>query len=164
MAWDMRWVIDWTSVGSIATAIAVLIAAWQLRRGTVQARTDFEDDLSREYRELARSIPVNALLGRELPEPEFEEALPALYRYVDLSNEQVFLRMQGRICRATWNNWLDGIRSNFERPAFAMAWSRVKTNAKGSFSELRKLEDGQFKEDPRRWVPIRKRFAQWISA
>src|SRR5687768_17938613 len=57
----------------VGTALAVLVAAWQLRRGTVQARTDFEDDLSREYRELARSISPDAHLGRELNAEEFED-------------------------------------------------------------------------------------------
>jgi len=68
--------IDWGAVGSIGTALAVLVAAWQVRRNTQQARTDFEDDLSREYRELARSIPVKAHLGQELEDEEFEEAYP----------------------------------------------------------------------------------------
>lgn len=154
--------IDWTSVGAIATAIAVFVAAWQLRRGTAQARLDFEDDLSREYRGLARDIPVKALLGSKLSEKEFEEAFPSLYRYIDLSNEQVFLRMNGRIGRATWINWRDGIRSNLKRPAFDEAWTRVKEGAKESFDELRKIEDGKFEEDPRRWIPHHKRFVQWL--
>jgi hypothetical protein len=154
--------IDWTSVGGIATAIAVLVAAWQLRRGTAQARIDFEDDLSREYRDLARSIPVKAFLGSELSEKEFKEAFPSLYRYVDLSNEQVFLRMNGRISRATWISWRDGIRSNLQRPAFAEAWFRVKEGSKGSFEELRKIEKENFLGDPRRWVPLRKMFMQWL--
>lgn len=55
--------LDWTAIGSTATALVVFVAAWQLRRGTSQARTEFEDDLSREYRELARAIPVKAHLG-----------------------------------------------------------------------------------------------------
>lgn len=129
--------IDWASVGSIATAIAVLVAAWQLRRNTVQARADFEDDLSREYRDLTRSIPVKALLGTELTEKEFDDAFSSLYCYIDLSNEQVFLRMNGRISKATWINWCDGIRSNLRQPAFSSAWSRIKDECKGSFEDSR---------------------------
>lgn len=51
--------------------MAVLVAAWQLRRNTQQATTDFEDDLAREYRELARGIPVDAHLGGKLTDDEF---------------------------------------------------------------------------------------------
>ena len=54
---------DWTAVGSVPTALGVLVAAWQLYRGTVHTRTNFEYELGREYRELARSIPVRAHLG-----------------------------------------------------------------------------------------------------
>src|SRR2546425_1035919 len=81
----MTAIIDWSTVGSIATAVAVLVAAWQVRRGTAQARPNFEDDLSRESRDLARNIPVSALLGGELGPEELESAFPRLYQYFDLT-------------------------------------------------------------------------------
>src|SRR5262245_54224446 len=149
---------DWTAVGSIATAAAVLVTAWQLYRGTLQARTNFEDELSREYRDLARSIPVKVHLGQELAPHEFEQAFQRLYQYIDLTNEQIFLRMNGRISKATWLNWRDGITSNLARPAFEQAWARVKTGSTGSFAELRRLEASGFSDDPRNWVPVWKRF------
>jgi|GEM_PF-5610501 len=39
--------VDWSAIGSVGTAVAVLVAAWQVRKNTQHARTDFEDDLSR---------------------------------------------------------------------------------------------------------------------
>ncbi len=99
--------IKMSAIGSIGTAVAVLVAAWQVRKSTQQARTDFEDDLSREYRELARSIPVKAHLGQELGEEELEQAFPNLYQYIDLTNEQIFLRMNGRTSKTTRLNWED---------------------------------------------------------
>ena len=149
--------IDWTTVASFATAIAVLLAAWQLRRSAIQARTDFEDDLAREYRELSRSIPPARHLDRETTDPEFERAFPALFHYVDLSNEQVFLRMNGRISKATWFNWRDGIRANLQRRAFRRAWEEIKSGTT-SFAELRRLDEEQFQADPRSWQPMFKRF------
>jgi|SRR5437867_413760 len=149
--------VDWTAIGSIATAAAVLVASWQLYRRTLQARTNFEDDLSREYRELAQSIPVKVHLCEELAPEEFERAFPRLYQYIDLTNEQVFLRMNGRISKATWFNWRDGIKSNLARSAFAEAWVRVKAGSTGSFVELRRLEASGFSNDPRKWVPVWKR-------
>jgi len=150
--------LNWTAVGSIATAVAVMIAAWQLYRGTLQARTNFEDDLSREYRELARCIPVKAHLGEELGGEDFEQAFSRLYQYIDLTNEQIFLRMQGRVSRATWLNWRDGIKSNLGRPAFPKAWTRIKKGSSGNFMELRELEASGFSIDPLKWLPAWKRF------
>lgn len=43
----MNW--DWNAIGSVSTAVAVLMGANSLRRSRQQAMTDFEDDLSREY-------------------------------------------------------------------------------------------------------------------
>lgn len=149
--------VDWSAIGSVGTAVAVFVAAWQVRKSTQQARTDFEDDLSREYREVARCIPVKAHLGQDLGDEEFERAFPSLYQYVDLTNEQIFLRMNGRISKATWFNWVDGMKSNLDRPAFSQAWARIKDGSQGSFSELRRLEQRRFKDDPRKWIPAWKR-------
>jgi hypothetical protein len=153
----------WEEVGSIGTAIAVLVAAWQLRRNTRQATTDFEDDLSREYRELARSIPVEAYFGEDLSDEDFQKALPSLFQYIDLSNEQVFLRKNGRISYSTWVSWCDGIKSNLSRPAFNKAWVIVKARVEDSFEELRRLEKSAFSQDPRKWLSWQHRLRWWIN-
>jgi hypothetical protein len=44
----------------------------------------------REYRELARHMPTEALLSKELSAANQENAFPYLYQYVDLCNEQTF--------------------------------------------------------------------------
>jgi hypothetical protein len=155
--------VDWSVVGSIGTALAVLVAAWQVRRSTEQARTNFEDELAKEYRQLARGIPPEALLGGELPQERFESAFGTLYHYLDLTNQQVFLRMNGRIRRATWLDWRDGIRSNLERPTFAAAWQQVKSRS-CNFQELRRLENSGFEDDPIAWVTRVQRFKRWMSA
>jgi hypothetical protein len=138
-------------LASIATAIGVFFAWWQIRRGTVQAVTDFEDGLAREYRELARCIPVKALLNEELTEAEFADTLPYFFRYIDLSNEQIFLRKVGRVRKQTWFFWRDGIRSNLGRPSFKKAWDYIKERSQNNFEELRSLERGHFEEDPHDW-------------
>ena len=102
----------------------------------------------------ARDIPVRTLLGEELSQAEFDQAFPRLHQYVDLTNEQIFLRMKGRISRATWLEWRDGTESNLGRAAFGQAWARVKKGAAGSFTGLRRLEASRFSEDPRSWVPV----------
>lgn len=155
--------IDWNIVGSVGTALAVLVAAWEVRKSTQQARTDFEDELGQEYRQLAREIPVAAHLGAELTTHELESAFGIMYHYLDLSNQQVFLRMNGRIRRSTWVDWRDGIRSNLSKPAFAAAWQQVK-NKSDNFHELRRLESSNFREDPIVWLTRAQRFKRRVSA
>lgn len=128
-----------SALSNVATAIGVLVAAWQLWAVHRQGVTSFEDSLAREYRELAATLPTKALLGEQLTEQEAIEHFDELYRYFDLSNQQAFLHQRGRVSRATWRFWHEGIASNMRRPAFHSAWNEVCSRAKFDFAELRAL-------------------------
>ena len=147
----MNWMELVTTIASVATAVAVFFAWWQIRLAKRQAITQFEDGLGREYREIAQRIPVKALLGEEIEEKLYEKALDDFYHYIDLTNEQVFLRQNNRITLKTWENWCEGIKSNLSRPAFKKAWTEIKSRATDSFNELRRLEASGFKDDPFKW-------------
>jgi len=127
------------AAASTATALGIFAAGWQLYLTKRQAVTQFEDQLTSQYREIARRLPLVALLGEELDDSAHEEALPDFYHYFDLSNEQAFLRRQRRITARTWANWLEGIQQNLRRPSFARAWADVCERAPDSFTELRRL-------------------------
>jgi hypothetical protein len=146
-----RWPEMVEQIGAIATAVGVLLGAWQLRRSAIQARTDFEDRVAEEYRRISQRIPVEALLGDGLSPEKQSECLAVFYQYIDLSNEQVFLRMTRRISKRTWVNWRDGIRSHLARSAFASAWQEIKVRAADNFDELRLLEKSNFEGDPATW-------------
>lgn len=132
-----------TAVGAAATAIAVLVAAFQLYLDRQFAKTAFEDALVDKYRDIVAEIPVAALLGQPLSGEECRSALPAFYRYVDLCNEQIFLHECGRIRGSTWVEWEPGLRANFARPAFRDAWAyidhEIRRNGHEDFAELRAL-------------------------
>jgi hypothetical protein len=128
-----------TSLASIATAVAVIVAAWQLFLSRKQAITSFEDSLAKEYRELAARLPTKALLGETLDDKEYADHFDEMYHYIDLCNEQAFLWEAGRISAKTWQFWRDGIASNLKRPAFARAWSEIAARSCGDFSELRAI-------------------------
>lgn len=128
-----------SAIANVATAMAVIVAAWQLVLSKRQAITTFEDSLAKEYRDIAATLPVKALLGEPLSDGEQVDKFDEFYRYFDLCNQQAFLRQTGRISDKTWEFWLDGIGSNIRRPAFARAWSEISQRSNGDFSELREL-------------------------
>lgn len=134
---------DWAAlgggVGGVFTAMAAIVAAWQLWHMHKQGMTSFEDALVREYRELASTLPLPALLGEPISDELHREKLDEFYRYFDLCNSQVFLHDQGRISDETWAFWVQGIRTNLKRPAFARAWSEIAGRANGDFAELRRV-------------------------
>lgn len=139
------------AAATIVAAIGVALAYRELKLTQEQAVTQFEDSLAREYREIARRIPVGALLGEHLGHPPPEDLVNEIYNYIDLSNEQVFLRQLGRVREDTWENWREGMKTNLQRPAFREAWDHIKQRSEGSFEELRRLEEGDFAQDPLKW-------------
>ncbi len=140
-----------TLLASLATAVGVFLAWWQIRESRKQSVTNFEDTLSSQYRDLIQKLPVEALLGEDLDEQYYREKLSEFYHYIDLTNEQIFLRQCDRISKETWENWCAGIKSVMSRPAFARAWKEISQRAPESFSELRRLVKTDYAEDPRSW-------------
>ena len=139
-----------SAVGSLATAIGVLLTWQQLRHARRQSQTSFEDALAREYREIALRLPLGALLWEEI-DLQGPDVLKQFYHYFDLSNEQVFLRQNRRVSKPTWISWSGGIQSNLARPAFQKAWAEIKERSRTDFQELRRLEKSAFREDPVSW-------------
>lgn len=128
-----------TAIAAVFTAFGAWAAVRQLRLLEQQSVTSFEDGLVDEYRDIAKDLPLDALLGADMTVQQVVDALPAFYRYFDLCNQQVFLHKLGRIRAETWVLWKDGIVSNLRRPAFALAWAEIAAKAAGDFDELRTL-------------------------
>ena len=91
---------------SLITAVGVLVATWQLWLSRSLAQSSFEDSLVKEYRDLIRRIPVDVLIGRsfdrEVAGRAYSELRELIFNYLDLTNEQVYLRMNRRVRRSTW--------------------------------------------------------------
>lgn len=147
--------MDWPSTiilgANVATSVGVFFAAAGLWVTKVQAVTAYEDSISTEYRQLIKNIPIEALLGEHLSEGEAKSSLTAIYNYIDFTNEQIYLRQRGRIRKATWHSWAEGIASNMRRVAFKEAWEMIKAKSPDSFTELRTLEANDFMGDPKAW-------------
>ncbi len=129
-------------VAAIGALVGLYIAARQLAARIALAKLTFEDSFTKEYRQLIRSIPTKALLGARLNEEERREALAGFYHYIDLCNEQAYLKSKGRITERTWREWRQGIEGNLSRPEFAAAWSYIahySNRDEEEFEDLRAL-------------------------
>jgi len=143
--------VDWNSIVSIFTAIGVLVAAFQLRVSSKIAQSEFEDSIDQQYRELAKGIPVDALIGKTVSNDKVELTRELIYNYLDLCNEQIFLRKKKRVRKDTWVDWCSGIESNLSKSEFKKVWSEIKLESPKTFTFLEKLEKSNFKEDPIKW-------------
>ena len=141
--------MNWTMLSALAetgTFLATVglsaIAWWQLRQLRTESTTTFEDSLTEEYRKIMKSIPTDVWLGSELntiEEPHQQPCRDAIYRYIDLSNEQAFLHHEGRVRPETWRIWREGMLCNMALPAFHELWKEVAHKAPESFEFLRNL-------------------------
>ncbi|RYF39753.1 MAG: hypothetical protein EOO27_48735 [Comamonadaceae bacterium] len=139
-----------SAVAACVAAVGVWYARHQLKTSRELAQLSFEDALAKEYRELAGQLSKKALMGEVLADPEYDDAFDELYRYVDLTNEQISLRVRGRITLDVWRSWSVGIKANLALPAFARAWTEIKARSSG-FDELRRFEQESFARDPKAW-------------
>jgi hypothetical protein len=137
-----------------AMAFTLILNLYQLLQNSKFKNKEFENTLNHRYRDLTREIPVRALLGEELSDNEFEENFEWLYYYLDFTNEQIYLRKQGKISSESWREWRAGIMSNMEQPAFCQAWQEVNNSVDDDFDELRTLLNSEqlADEDPREWA------------
>lgn len=76
------------SIASVATAVGVGVAAYQLFVVRQQARTTFEDSLNAQYGVLIERLPLEALFGEQNDREQVADHLPQFYRYFDLCNPQ----------------------------------------------------------------------------
>lgn len=68
---------SWFSeIAPIVTAVGVAVGAASLVNTRRPARTTFEDELAKEYRQITRELPKAALLGETLPAEEMDGNLP----------------------------------------------------------------------------------------
>ncbi len=143
-----------TAVGAVATIAGFSLAFWQLRVGARQARTKWEDDLTREYREIVQGLPPHVRLGEDAQYDEIRRLMPVFLDYFDLSNQQALLRKTCRVSRDTWEEWREGIRGSLESGAFGKAWSIVQQSRPKLFAELTHLEVHKFAANPPGWKPL----------
>ena len=139
----------------LATAIGVLLAARAIGQRRSLAQSSFEDGLVKEYRELIRAIPVDVLLGKHFREiasrDKRESVRETIFNYLDLCNEQIYLRKKRRIRRSTWQEWAVGISLNLKLPMFLEVWEEVKSTEARMFADLQIAESEGFKSDPGFW-------------
>lgn len=150
-AFELKLILEIIScAATVVTAIGVLFAYSQLKLNREIAVSQFENQLFMEYRRIIEKLPSSVMLGEEVTDYELAELADDFYMYIDLTNEQINLRMSDKITKETWIVWRDGIKSNFSLPSFKKSWGRIKQST-SNFQELRRLENEGFMSDPIIW-------------
>ena len=139
------WLTLAVQVAGVIVLVVYAVDTHEIRTSSQkQATTAFEDDLTKQYRGIMKSIPVDISTGSGLEtltsnRERLAGCRDAIYRYVDLTNEQIFLHDKGRVADETWTGWFAGIKSNMKLPAFRQVWEEVSQKRPESFTDLREL-------------------------
>lgn len=151
--------INWQALNSILTACGLIFIGWELKVAQQSAQdtqkiaqAEFEDSIDVQYRQLAKEIPVDILFGLPIPEENYKEIRELIYNYLDLSNEQVYLRKINRVSKERWIGWREGIKEHLQKEGFKQVWEEVKQNIPHTFRYLEMLEKNNFQSGPRKWL------------
>lgn len=155
--------IKYASLAPYVTAFGVIIAFVQIFRSNTQQRVIFEGSINKEYRDIIQRIPYKALINEDIGLVEIDAVNNEIYNYMDLCNEQVYLRISNRVCKKTWNNWQEGMRTNFELKTFNDTLTEVFEKLPSNFNELQRVKALDFSTDPKQWK-IYDYFSNWILA
>jgi hypothetical protein len=146
---------------SVFSAVAILIALYQIQRSNRQSKTVFEDTISKEYRDLVRGISVKLYIGDPIAENEMIEVRHQLFRYFELTNYQIFLRRCNRISSSTWLTWRDGIQANMKLPVIQKTWDDMAGKNLIRFHNLERLIEEKYAVDPIKWNSNFKQHKAW---
>ncbi|GAA1866460.1 hypothetical protein GCM10009772_47340 [Pseudonocardia alni subsp. carboxydivorans] len=153
-------------VGTIATAVGVLLAVLSLRAARLQRRRQFETIYVQRYWTLMDGLTADALAGRrtDTVSPQDEKAALA---YLRLSEDQLELRREGWISHETWEIWSAGIKAQLDRRwPFDVVWQKVAeanrdAGPDAEYQLLRKFMNDAV--DPHTALPRRVRFWRAIT-
>jgi len=121
----------------------------------------FEDSINKEYRDIIQRIPYKALIGEEISSSQVSAVRNEVYNYMDLCNEQIYLRMPNRVSKTTWINWQEGMKTNFELKVFNDTLDEVFEKLPSNFSELQSVKALNFSTDPKKYK-IYDSLLKWI--
>ena len=118
---------DLELIRTISASVAsgsVLLGVLAFVHGRRQVQTTFEDAIAREYRDIAGALPSAAFYKDAQPELG-DDGRKAMFRYFDLSNEQLRLIGEGRVREETAKVWVAGITVLMRQPGFRAAWDEL---------------------------------------
>lgn len=132
-----------SAAAGTATAFGIFLAWIQLKEAKAQRaaeqsreRAEFELRFSTRYDDCVRRIPLEVLLGA-VYDRSSRRTRRAFYDYFELCEQECYYNTRGQITAETWNEWAEGITSNFRKPAFMAAWADLSASSNGQFELLR---------------------------
>jgi len=124
---------QWIALGSVAAAaVAVIAVVASIIAVRDQLRTfvfiEYTDRFTKTMAKLpsAARRPGSPYALKKLPEDDRLAVLAVFRDYFNMCSEELWLHSVGRIDKATWRIWRDGIKESARTPAFGEAWEDLR--------------------------------------
>lgn len=124
-----RWVTTVDSIAGVATSIGVVVAAVELGLARRNAKAQFEMTFATRYQAISDELGLDIVLNADDTVDLDDRRLEVFYRYFELCEEECYYRERGRITRATWCAWWEGMALHLVNPAFANALEILQRRA-----------------------------------
>lgn len=102
-------------------------------------------EYSKRYQSILMAMPYDIMQGlrpsdgNDFTRPQKDAIGGAIHAYIDLCAEQQFMHMLGAIPDKVWENWVSGIRRNFELRGIRLVWEDIRSEHR--YDELRAIVD-----------------------
>jgi hypothetical protein len=147
---------------NIAASIGIIYGAIQIFQNKKLRNVEFENTINDEYRSIIKEIPWDVFVGKELENNEHYKRMDDYYRYFDLSNNEIILRMNKRISYKMWKEWESGIKDFLKKIEIEKAYNEIVLNNE-IFNEIYYFVKRNINnDDPYKWN--KKDFALTIVA
>ena len=145
----MNWIdiVEWAFkyFALLISVVAVIVGIWQFRR---QHKLSFFERYTSRYQHIMEIMPESVLEGKPLPKNNQEQAIHAIWLYIDLCSEEFYLHKQKYIEEKVWEEWKGGMEIMFALPAIKEVFEKKYMKSYEDFAEFAKKE--LFKGDSRK--------------
>ena len=134
----------WSMVFQGVTALAIIMAVWQVTYHARQMHRDLETEYVKQYWDIVKSTSDEWRSGNFLGSPVTPKDTRAIADYLQLCEDEIELRRNARVTDSTWKMWSGAISSMLKIEHFRSALSRTPNDI---FRELKAMASDPTPED-----------------
>ena len=121
----------------LISVVTVIVGIYQFKR---QHKLSFFERYTSRYQHIMEIMPESVLDGKPLPQNNQEQAIHAIWLYIDLCSEEFYLHKQKYIEEKVWEEWKGGMKIMFALPAVNEVFEKKYKKSYEDFAKFAEKE------------------------